>query len=164
MSDISNSLRSRALQYNIGQTVGDGSCWAFVNEALVNAGGRSRMDRPGAALYQWGQVVRQRTMVRPGHVIQFNASSSYSFTPSMGAGTTASPRTFRTGSVHSAIVIDVYNQGKQMRIRHQNFGAATLREMFWYFDTGSYTEDGGRSITVTEVDYAVTFYRPDTTS
>ena len=122
------------------------------------------MDRPGAALYQWGQVVRQRTMVRPGHVIQFNASSSYSFIRAMGTAATACTRTFRTGLVHSAIVIDVYNQGKQMRIRHQNFGAATLREMFWYFDTGSYTEDGGRSITVTEVDYAVTFYRPDTTS
>jgi len=164
MSDISDSLRAAALHYPINQTVGVGNCWAFVNEALVAAGGRSRYGRAGAALYQWGEVVRQRTSVRPGHVIQFSAISFFRFAPPPGTPPTVPAPPRSTGPCHSAIVIDVYNQGKQMLIRHQNFGVATVRQMYWYFEPGIYTEDGSRTVTIAEVDNTVTFYRPNTTS
>ncbi len=108
-----------------GKTIGDGSCWAFVETVLDDAGAEdSQHYRPKGMSdevfkhynYVWGNLVTDLTPeshstadIRPGYIIQTIGvkASWYPDTPPPPGTKYGSPATYGAGH-HSAIVVSVW--------------------------------------------------------
>jgi hypothetical protein len=130
-----DSVSEQIVQFcreNKDKQVGDGDCYDLAKYALSTAGARPQFrnpDYPEKGDYVWGDLVLylevtetgpRRTGegkdVRPGDVIQFRDAKWEGKRPG-GKGQYS-----MTFTHHTAVVSAVENDGKLVRIYHQNFG------------------------------------------
>lgn len=130
-----NTVGERIVQFcreNKDKQVGAGNCYALAAKALNAANAKPRFlnpDFPGKEDYVWGQLVLYQEAtktglkrtgkakdLRLGDVIQFRDTKFEGKRPN-GKGTYS-----LTFPHHTAIISAVENDGKVVRIYHQNFG------------------------------------------
>jgi hypothetical protein len=113
---------------NLGKQVGNGQCTALAKYALESAGAQSRQKNADFPSGGWGRLVLflevtergpketgSRREIKPGDIIQFRDAKM--------KGKKASGRGYYTMGFkqHTAVVSEVENRGKVVKIFHQNF-------------------------------------------
>ena len=106
----------------LGKQVGNGDCYAFAINALMNSGGaRGFRDNPGAGDYVWGKLVYYqernksgtkssgaKQFIFPGDIVQFRNCQFSGKGWWYGFGH------------HTAVIVATANGGDALRILHQN--------------------------------------------
>jgi CHAP domain len=147
---------------NLGQSVGDGQCFALADQALRNAGAKSAADfaphhRVGPHDdYEWGTRVRHVSELQPGDIIQFR---SYRFErkTTEADGSWAEQSGSRGAPNHTAIVEHVDGQGA-VTVLEQNVNGGPVQEHQLFFSNVD-MRSGGTHTTIT-VHGRSWFYRP----
>ena len=140
----------------LGQSVGDGQCFALVDQALRNAGAKSAADfgtvTPDAD-YVWGSRINLSD-VQPGDIIQFR---NYRYDRTIDTAT-RTDTDFQERPHHTAIVESMGANGA-ITVLEQNVpnGSPVQRSQLFFSNVN--TTSGGRTTTVT-VQGRFWFYRP----
>ncbi|MCA9193362.1 MAG: hypothetical protein KDB03_16435 [Planctomycetales bacterium] len=177
MTDVTTAQSSQIVQFasnNLGQRVGDGQCFALVDQALRSIGARSASDFGDitpTANYVWGREVTI-DLVQAGDAIQFQ---NYSFQETIttrvtnpdGSSSEETETRSESRPHHSALVSSVGSHG-EMFVYEQNVNGQMVVQrnalLFRTLTIGPTTSNAGgvqttvtRTITVTG---QVKFYRP----
>jgi hypothetical protein len=143
-------------QARVADTVGDGECFALVDQALRGAGAKSASDfgrvTPNGN-YVWGKPISVAEL-RPGDIIQFR---NYRYDRTVKTSTRIDTD-FRESPHHSAIVQSV-DGGGAVTVLEQNVPKGGSVQSTQLFVSSSNTTDGGTTTTI-KVRGTLWFYRP----
>src|SRR5262249_17933692 len=127
-----DSINDKIVKYckaKAGKQVGDGECAALVSAALIEAGAKTSRDfkdSPSDGDYVWGdqvysleikdgkrnEDVAKGQKVKPGDIVQFR-DTKFAGRNAIGPYVTVAPH-------HSAVVVQVLNNGRTLVVLHQN--------------------------------------------
>lgn len=157
------SLGDRVISYarqRLGQRVGDGQCFALVDNALRGAGARSAADYgevSADADYVWGSSVALAGL-QAGDLVQFR---DYDYTVTRVTTTDTAVDTEEEGGDrphHSAIVETVHGDGTVTVLEQNAPDGSPVTRTRLYFRSGT-RQEGNTAITIT-VNGTFRFYRP----
>lgn len=179
MTDVTTQQSAQIVQFGagrVGQTVGDGECFALAELALRSAGARSAANygavTPGAN-YVWGRAVTIGQL-RAGDVIQFRnysvtVTTVTKITQPDGSWTQNTETQTMTRPHHTAIASDVGRNGDVVLYEQNVNDARSAMATRLYFtsrrEPAQTTTEDGVTTTVTrtiQVTGTVRFYRPQT--